>query len=281
MGSHSTENLFARRMPDLAPSGRRSARRKRPHLSLGVCLAAGALLLLLASCSESQRLVVAADGSGSAEVEVRLSPMLVSYLHDLMASMESEGTRGGSTTAAPPIFDLPRVRSAFERLPGVSGVEAHSPSDGSLSLRFAFRSLSELLQGPQAGGGRNPMALTTVDGATTIRFHLDRENLIALTSLPPLRDNPLLLALIPKEGSQVTEAQELDLLEYAFGDYAPADSSVAAVVRASAIRVSLTVEGRILAQQGGTQEGNTVVFTAPLLRILALERPLDYSVTFR
>ncbi len=271
MNDHRTENLFVRR------------RRAAAFLKPGIALAACAALFLLASCSESQRLTVAADGSGTADVEVTLAPMLVSYLHDLMASMgdADDNSASGAATGAPPIFDLERIRTAFGQLPGVSGLVVRSPSDGSLTLRFAFRSLRALLGGPQAATSHNPVALTSANGSTTIRFHLDRENLQALTSLPPLRDNPLLLALIPKGTSRVTEAQELELLEYAFGDYSPKGSTVGAVVRASTIRVTLTVEGRIVSQLGGSVQGNTVVFTLPLLRLLTLEQPIDYEVTFQ
>jgi len=268
MNDHRNENPFARR-------GLASV-----LLRLSVALAASSMLFF-ASCSESQRLTVAADGSGTADVEVTLAPMLVSYLHDLMASMAGADDNGGGAAGAPPIFDLERVRAAFGQLPGVSGLAVGAPSDGTLTLRFAFRSLRALLGGPQAAEGSNPITLTTSGGATTIRFYLDRGNLQALTSLPPLRDNPLLLALVPKGTSRVTEAQELELLDYAFGDYAPKGSTVGAVVRASAIHVSLTVEGQIVSQRGGTQAGNTVVFTLPLLRLLTLEQPVDYAVTYR
>jgi len=270
---HRTENLFARR--GLA------AARVMPGIALVACVA----LLLLASCSESQRLTVATDGSGSADVEVTLAPMLVSYLHDLMASMGNTGGADaggtGAASGAPPIFDLGRIRAAFGRLPGVSGVAVESPSEGSLSVRFAFRSLGALLEGPQTADGQNPITLTKAGGATTIRFSLDRENVQALTSLPPVRDDPLFLALLPKGKGRVTEAQELELLDYAFGDYAPEGSTVAAVVRASAIRVTLAVGGQIVSQQGGTVQGNTVLFTLPLLRLLTLEQPIAYEVTYR
>jgi hypothetical protein len=40
------------------------------------------------------------------------------------------------------------------------------------------------------------------------------------------------------------------------------------------------VDGEIVSQTGGSVAGGAVVFKVPLLRMLMLETPLDYSVTF-
>jgi hypothetical protein len=45
--------------------------------------------------------------------------------------------------------------------------------------------------------------------------------------------------------------------------------------------LSIDPEGDIISQTGGTVSGGAVTFRIPLLRLLVLDKPLDYSVTFK
>jgi hypothetical protein len=52
-------------------------------------------------------------------------------------------------------------------------------------------------------------------------------------------------------------------------------------VKKSFIEVAIRPEGEIVSQTGGVVSNGTVVFRIPLLRLLVLDKPLDYSVTFK
>ena len=49
----------------------------------------------------------------------------------------------------------------------------------------------------------------------------------------------------------------------------------------SVVRVDVSLEGSVVAQAGGELVDGGVRFSIPLIRILVLDEPLDYSVTFR
>jgi len=64
------------------------------------------------------------------------------------------------------------------------------------------------------------------------------------------------------------------MMVYVLGDSGPA------ALKASAIDIEVTVDGKVLGQTGGVQKGNTVDFHIPLVQLLLLPKPLDYSITF-
>jgi hypothetical protein len=89
-----------------------------------------------------------------------------------------------------------------------------------------------------------------------------------------------LASLGPQERRHYTETEYLNLLEYAFADYAGKEKVREAVI-AAAINIKITVNGTIVSESGGTRDGNTVVFHIPLIKMVTLEQPIDLSVSFR
>jgi len=47
------------------------------------------------------------------------------------------------------------------------------------------------------------------------------------------------------------------------------------------IQTTVLVKGQVLAQSGGTAVPGGVSFRIPLLRVLLLDKPLDYSLSFK
>jgi len=47
------------------------------------------------------------------------------------------------------------------------------------------------------------------------------------------------------------------------------------------IETTIVVKGKVVAQTGGSTVPGGVVFRIPLLRVLLLDKPLDYSLTFK
>lgn len=251
------------------------------------------VVLLLAGCSMSQNIVLNSDGSGIADVHVHLGPLIVRYLDEILGSLGvgPETSNGGK----PVLFDQARVRRTFTKLPGVKLERLSTPSRDTLSLRLSFSNLNRVIPvEPQNGGlgtaqtgsGGNgqstaipPIEFTTQGNVKTLRVELSRATWPAVASLPPLQEDPLLATLGLQGGKPYTEAEYLNLLEYAFADFA-SKAQVRAALEDAMVTVTITVQGRLISQSGGEREGNSVVYRIPLLRIVTLEKPIDLSLSF-
>jgi hypothetical protein len=67
----------------------------------------------------------------------------------------------------------------------------------------------------------------------------------------------------------------MEMIEFMLGDEGPPG------LNASFIELEVIVKGKILSQSGGQMAGNSVLFRIPLIRVLLLDQPLDYSIVFR
>jgi hypothetical protein len=118
------------------------------------------------------------------------------------------------------------------------------------------------------------LAYSESGGKKTIRLHLDRSNYPQLARTFPLLANPAFAAFGPQENDATTDDEYLEMVSFSIGDDAPA------LLKKSFVILTLDPEGEILSQTGGEVTGGAVVFRIPLLRLLILDKPLDYSVTY-
>ena len=234
-------------------------------VTAGACLLG---VLLLSSCAVSQALVISADGSGTLATHVDVSPLLRDYvlsLADISGGPAKEGR----------VFDAEATRKDFQSRPGITVKRAETPTPSSLDLDLAFESLQDVVRGQDALANAGAVVVEDNGDRRTLRLHLDRSTWGQVASLfPPLRD-PVFAQLGPQGTGQVSEADYLSMIKFSIGEDAPA------LLRKSFITLTVQPDGEILAQAGGTVSGNTVVFRIPVLRVLVLDRALDYSVTFR
>ncbi len=79
----------------------------------------------------------------------------------------------------------------------------------------------------------------------------------------------------PQGTGPVTEKDYLSMISFSVGDEAPG------LLKKSFITLTVRPHGDILSQSGGTQTADSVVFRIPVLRVLVLDTPLEYSVTYR
>jgi hypothetical protein len=95
-------------------------------------------------------------------------------------------------------------------------------------------------------------------------------------------DSPLGFLLPADEEGFLPEAEYVEVLEYAFEEYAGEDSSVEDIVRRSEYLFRITVPGRIVDASGAEVAENrrSVVFRLPLLVLLTLESPVEFSITY-
>ncbi len=224
-------------------------------------------LSVLAGCSVSQRVTLEPEGSGTAVVRIRLEKILMDYLKDL-----SE-VSGATAQDKGRIFNVEEIRKGFAARQEVILARIESPSPDRLEMELEFHSIEKLFAAPD-----KPQTILTLkkspDG-TTLRAHLDRKNFPQLLELAPFLKNPLFEGLGPQENDDTTEAEYLELIDLALGE------GGSAALKASTIETTIMVKGKVVAQTGGALINGGVVFRIPLLRVLLLDKPLDYSLTFK
>lgn len=232
-------------------------------------------LLLLAGCTMKQQIMVNPNGSGTADIQVTLGTLVVHYMDDILGSL---GAGGG--TSGPPLFDLGQIRSAFDELPGVKLTELSAPTRSSLRLGLSFSDINSVFPASKSGGA-SPLQFTDRSGVKTLRFLLSQATWPAVAALPPLQNDPLLASLGPQAGQPSTEADYLNLMEYAFADYATKEKVKEAITQAE-VDITVTVKGTITAHTGGVVENkSSISFRVPLIKLVTLARPIELSVSFR
>ncbi len=227
-------------------------------------------LLTLSACSVDQTLVIAENESGTFVMRAELSPLLRDYLVSL-----ADLSGNASPLKEGRIFDAAAIRKELQSRPGIAVRKAATPTSNVLDLELGFDSLQDLLSGPAALTDTGALVFVDAGDRSTLRIHLDRATWSQLARLfPPLRD-PVLLQLGPQGSGQVTDDDYLAMIRFSIGDAAPG------LLKKSFVTLTVQPPGEIISQSGGVVSGDAVVFRIPVLRILVLDRALDYSVTFR
>jgi hypothetical protein len=231
-------------------------------------LAAGLLAALLLGCSSTQQVNLEPGGSGTAVVRIRLQKIFTDYIRDL-AEVGGQAVKDKER-----IFNVEEIRKSFAKREGVEVRRVESPSRERLELELGFRSLEDLFAGDPKLQSADTLTLTRNGDQTMVKIHLDRSNFPRLLELAPFLNNPLFEGLGPQENDNTTEQEYFELIELALGD------GGAAALKASSIDTEVRIKGKLIAQTGGTPVAGGVLFRIPLVRVLLLDKPLDYSITY-
>jgi hypothetical protein len=195
-------------------------------------------------------------------------------LHDYVFGL-AEVSGESRDPAGEPIFDLAAVRNGFAAQPGITVQDVASPDQRSLDVQVAFDSLSRVFENQPGLRNANVVSLTQSDGLETLKIHLDRSNYRQIAAFFPMLESPVLQSLGPQVNQTTTKDDYLEMVRFSLGDKGPAQ------VRESFITVTVQPEGEIVSQTGGTVSAGTVIFRIPLLDLLVLAEPLDYSMSFK
>jgi len=233
-------------------------------------LAVLSLAAAITACSSSQTFVIRGDGSGTMTLHVEVSRLL----HDYIVSL-AEVSGSSQAPTGDRIFDLDEIRKGFEAQPGVSVDGLASPSASVLDASLSFSSLSAIFAGNAGLGASEAVAISESEGVKTLKIHLDKGNYRQVAAIFPLLQAPVLQSLGPQVNEKVSSDDYLEMVRFAIGDDGPA------LVRKSFIVITIRPDGEIVSQSGGTMAPGAVVFRVPLLRLLVLDSPLDFSVSFR
>lgn len=238
--------------------------RLRAAFELG---AAGLMgLLLLSACTMKQHVILSSDGSGNAQFRVVIDKSLM----DAAAGLSP----GSSAREKPGEFDIPKIKKIFAKNTSLKLESLTSPSAGVLTGSFTFTDIGALFQGASGSSPGGIITYSKGPSGNVLKIHITRANFADIANLAGMTTNPLYQMFGPEQNA-TTSADDLNqMMVYVLGNSGPA------ALKASSIDVVVSVDGRITGQTGGVREGKNVHFHIPLVRLLLLARPLDYSVTF-
>jgi hypothetical protein len=237
--------------------------RRTTWLAAGTLLAAAALL----SCTIKQQVELAADASGTVSMQIRLEPVFVQYIEDLSA-LTGESPEGQ-------IFNVEEIKKGFAERDDVSLVSISSPTPDALNMKLEYRSIEEVFSSEQQLQESGIIRFEKVSQGYSVRFHLDRENFPAVMTFIPALRNPLFEGLGPQENDDTTEEEYYELMDLALGE------GGAESVQNAYIETRVNVGGTLISQSGGKITPGGVMFIVPLIRVLLLDKPLDYSLVFK
>ena len=222
---------------------------------------------LLAACSVGQDITLETTGAGTVSMRIKLEKVFMDYLDDL-AELTGQGKRGR-------IFDLEEIKKGFAEREDVQLRRVSSPTPDALEMELSFLNLERVFAREERLQQAGVVAFTKVPEGYSVRFQLNRGNFPQVMEFLPFLKNPLFEGLAPREGDVTTEAEYLEMIELALGEEG------SRMLKASTIETRAAVKGTLLSQRGGTVSGGVVTFRVPLLQILLLEKPLEYSLVFR
>jgi hypothetical protein len=232
--------------------------------------AAVCAILALAACSVSQNIAIKNDGSGTLAMHAEVSPLLRDYLASIAdVSGNPDMMKDGK------VFDAAQVRKDFEARPGITVKKAVTPTPTSMDLEIAYTSLQDVFTKDEKLSSAGVLVYSESGGKKTVKLHLDRTNYTQLSALFPQLSDPMIASLGPQVEDTITDQEYLDMIQFTIGDDGPA------LLKKSYLTITIDPEGEILSQTGGTLANGAVTFKIPLLRILVLDKPLDYAVTFK
>jgi hypothetical protein len=214
---------------------------------------------LLAACAAKPAIDVKGDGSGTANVRLEVKKLFADYF------TADEGAK---------VFDAARIKKGMEKRPGFSVRRIATPTPESLEMDLAFADIRSLFSDESPPANDGIIRVTQKDGKTTIALHLEKSSAKKVGGLFSDVSNPAFKEMSPREQRTRTEKEYLEAIEFAVGKDGPP------LMKASYLELTVRPDGELVSQTGGKIVGAAAVFNVPLLRMLMLEKPLDYSVTF-
>ncbi len=227
------------------------------------------LLLIFSSCSVQQEITLNSEGGGTYRGDVHVSEVFSDYLAQL-SSLSMEASEDFV------LFETEKIKADIENDgSGVSVQEIYPKDENTLHLELTFNSIEKLVRSEEALSAGIIRLEESSNGQKTVYIHLDRDNYKDLNTLFSEEQSLVMDTFGPEENEGLTEEEYLDMMSFALGEEGPE------LILSSTIETEITVEGTIIEQKGGVRKDNTVIFRIPLIRILLLDQPLDYSLTFR
>lgn len=226
-----------------------------------------AVSLVFTSCSVRNDINLSPDGSGTASMTTNIDESLVFYLQSLA---ELTGDYDGGD-----LFKIDEIKKGIEENPGLEVVSITNDSDKKITAEVSFKNIEQLIAETEATLNKKIISFNEYGAEKEISIYIDIDNFNDIAPLFPIVEEPLFMTFGPLENQGISEEEYLEMMEYALGE------GGGELIRKSMITTKIGIDGTLISQSGGTVKGNTVTFETPLIRILLLDEPIQYSIRFK
>jgi hypothetical protein len=228
------------------------------------------MIIIFTSCSVKQEATIHSDKSGSVTFDITLEQFFLDTVVEMADLAEQSPTLEKGE-----IFDMPQIRKDFEDNPSITLRELSSPKPTVLKGSFTFQDMEKVFTREEELQSTDILSFTTSGNEKSIRLYLDRENFSNLSALFPTMQNPFFEMFGPQENKDTSRDEYLEMIGFAFGEKGPDG------VLRSTVELTINVDGTIVSQEGGTIKGNKIIYSIPLIELLLLKEPLEYSFVFK
>lgn len=210
---------------------------------------------------------MSADGSGTASTVTTLDESLVFYLQSLA---ELTGAEAGA-----PLFNTDDIKKSMEENPGIKVKSIRNDDNKKISAEISFDDIEKLIAETESSLNKKIITFKEFGAEKEIRIYIDIDNFTDIAPLFPVIEEPLFMTFGPLENQGLSEDEYLEMMEYALGD------GGGDLIKNAMITTTININGKLISQTGGTAKGNSVTFKTPLIRILLLDKPIEYSIRFK
>ncbi|MDC7226590.1 MAG: hypothetical protein PQJ61_07475 [Spirochaetales bacterium] len=219
------------------------------------------------SCAVKNEINLSLKGSGTASTDVVLDESLLFYLESL-AELTGETSDG-------PLFNVEDIKKGMEVNPGITVDSIENIGDGRITAEISFDDIEQLIAETEISLNKRIISFSDNGGEKEISIYIDIDNFQDIAPLFPIVEEPLFMTFGPLENQGISEAEYLEMMEYALGE------GGGELISNSMITTVINIDGTLISQTGGTANGNSVTFETPLIRVLMLDQPIEYSITFK
>lgn len=231
------------------------------------------ILLGATSCMMKQDVHIDDTGGGSVVFDIALADYLTEVIDQVQTLLQPEKPLPGIDQ---PFFDTKAISNDLEKRNGVELMSLESPTRNSLAGEIRFDDISGIFQDIDEESAAAKLVRFEKDGAVSeLTVLINRTTVEAILEENPSFNNPLVEAFGPATTEDISEENYLEMMEFLLGE----ESRLGIID--SALDITVRIDGRILEQKGGRIiDERTVRYSIPLLPLLMLKEPLEYTLRY-
>lgn len=224
------------------------------------------------SCTLKQTLNINKEAAGDISFELTLAPFFVEVAEQLSALFPGDNEISGNTHG---IFDIEKIREDFSKSSGSTLQSLDNPSSNILQGTLLFDDIRTALSGSGSNNILDVFSFTTLNSINTLSVDINYKTVEQFLLANPSINSPLMESFGPMANRGLKDEDYLEMMQFALGDESRDG------IHESYLIMDINVDGKIISQSGGTIiDQDTVRFRIPLLKILLLDEPESFSVSF-
>lgn len=224
------------------------------------------------SCTLKQTLNINKEAAGDIRFELTLAPFFIEVAEQLSELFPGENEISDSSNG---IFDIVKIREDFSKSSGSTLQKLESPYSNILQGTLVFDDIRTALNGSGSNKILEIFSFTTNNNINTLSVDLNYKSVEQFLSANPSMNTPLMESFGPMANRGLNDEDYLDMMQFALGNESRKG------IHDSYLIIDINVDGKIISQSGGIIiDQDTVRFKIPLLRILLLDEPEFFSVSF-